>query len=73
MNEGRVAQVIGAVVDVEFDQELPAILNGLKLEAPGDPAKEFRRSTLPLKLLPIWVITNAGLSPCRPLTALSGA
>jgi len=39
MNEGRVAQVIGAVVDVEFDQELPAILNGLKIEAAGDPAK----------------------------------
>ena len=39
MNEGRVSQVIGAVVDVEFDQELPAILNGLKIEAAGDPAK----------------------------------
>ena len=31
MNEGRVAQVIGAVVDVEFDKVLPAILNALKL------------------------------------------
>ncbi|MDI6727389.1 MAG: F0F1 ATP synthase subunit beta [Thermodesulfovibrionales bacterium] len=39
MNEGRVAQVIGAVVDVEFDKELPAILNALKIESPGDPAK----------------------------------
>lgn len=39
MNEGRVAQVIGAVVDVEFDKELPAILNALKIESPGDAAK----------------------------------
>lgn len=39
MNEGRVAQVIGAVVDVEFDKELPAILNALKIESHGDAAK----------------------------------
>ncbi len=39
MNEGRVAQVIGAVVDVEFDKELPTILNALKIESPGDAAK----------------------------------
>lgn len=39
MNEGRVSQVIGAVVDVEFEKELPGILNALKIEHPGDPAK----------------------------------
>jgi F-type H+-transporting ATPase subunit beta len=39
MNEGKVAQVIGAVVDVEFKDELPAILNALKVEAQGDPEK----------------------------------
>jgi len=39
MNEGRVAQVIGAVVDVEFDKELPAILNALKIESQGDASK----------------------------------
>ncbi len=39
MNEGKVSQVIGAVVDVEFDKELPAILNALKIESPGDAAK----------------------------------
>ncbi len=39
MNEGRVVQVIGAVVDVEFDKELPAILNALKIESPGDASK----------------------------------
>ncbi len=39
MNEGKVSQVIGAVVDVEFDKELPAILNALKVKSPGDAAK----------------------------------
>lgn len=39
MNEGKVSQVIGAVVDVEFDKELPSILNGLKIESPGNQEK----------------------------------
>jgi len=39
MNEGKVAQVIGAVVDVEFEEKLPGILNALKIEQPGDPQK----------------------------------
>jgi len=39
MNEGKVAQVIGAVVDVEFEKSLPPILQGLTIEEPGDPAK----------------------------------
>ncbi len=29
---GRVSQVIGAVVDVQFDSELPAILNALEVQ-----------------------------------------
>ena len=37
MNEGRVSQVIGAVVDVSFEgAELPAILNALEVSRPGD-------------------------------------
>ena len=32
---GQVAQIIGAVVDVEFEGELPAILNALELENQG--------------------------------------
>ena len=39
MNEGKIAQVIGAVVDVEFEEKLPGILNALKIEQPGDPQK----------------------------------
>ncbi len=39
MNDGKVSQVIGAVVDVEFEKELPAILNALKIESPGNSEK----------------------------------
>ncbi|RYE63254.1 MAG: hypothetical protein EOP17_17715, partial [Rhizobiaceae bacterium] len=33
---GKVTQVIGAVVDVAFDGELPAILNALETENNGN-------------------------------------
>ena len=33
--KGRISQVIGAVVDVEFDGELPAILNALETDNNG--------------------------------------
>src|SRR3954471_24950433 len=33
--KGKVTQVLGAVVDVQFDGELPAILNALTLENNG--------------------------------------
>ncbi|MFQ3574305.1 MAG: F0F1 ATP synthase subunit beta [Thermodesulfovibrionales bacterium] len=39
MNEGKVSQVIGAVVDVEFEKDIPPILNGLKIQQKGDPVK----------------------------------
>ncbi len=39
MNQGKIAQVIGAVVDVEFEDKLPKILNALKVEQPGDAEK----------------------------------
>ena len=32
---GRITQVIGAVVDVQFDEHLPAILNALNTENHG--------------------------------------
>ena len=31
---GKVTQVIGAVVDVQFDEKLPKILNALEVEVP---------------------------------------
>jgi F-type H+-transporting ATPase subunit beta len=38
-NTGKVSQVIGAVVDVEFEEHMPEILNALKIEQKGDKAK----------------------------------
>ncbi|UCF87333.1 MAG: F0F1 ATP synthase subunit beta [Nitrospiraceae bacterium] len=39
MNKGRIAEVIGAVVDVEFDEKLPEILNAIIVDHSGDPEK----------------------------------
>jgi F-type H+-transporting ATPase subunit beta len=50
MNVGRVAQVIGAVVDVDFDTELPPILNALKVEQPADPEKGLPEINLTLEV-----------------------
>ena len=36
MNQGRVVQVIGAVVDVHFPDELPAIYNALRIPMEGE-------------------------------------
>ncbi|MEL6292022.1 MAG: F0F1 ATP synthase subunit beta, partial [Pseudomonadota bacterium] len=33
---GRIRQVMGAVVDVQFDEHLPAILNSLEVENEGN-------------------------------------
>ena len=32
MNKGKIVQVVGAVVDVEFAENLPAIYNALTVE-----------------------------------------
>ncbi len=50
MNEGRVVQVIGAVVDVEFEEKLPEILNALKIEQPADPARGIPEINLTLEV-----------------------
>ncbi len=50
MNVGRVAQVIGAVVDVDFDTELPPILNALKVEQPADPERGLPEINLTLEV-----------------------
>ena len=34
MDTGKVTQVIGAVVDVQFEDKLPKILNALEVEVP---------------------------------------
>ncbi|MBF0554262.1 MAG: F0F1 ATP synthase subunit beta [Nitrospirae bacterium] len=50
MKTGKVAQVIGAVVDVAFEGDLPAILNALKIETPGDPANNMPPIRLTLEI-----------------------
>jgi F-type H+-transporting ATPase subunit beta len=49
-NIGKVSQVIGAVVDLEFDEKLPEILNGIKVQEPGDPAKGIPSLDLTLEV-----------------------
>ncbi len=39
MNTGKVSQVIGAVVDVEFEGKMPEILNAVTVDQKGDKAK----------------------------------
>ncbi len=50
MNEGKVAQVIGAVVDVEFEDTLPAILNAVKIELAADAEKGSPEINLTLEV-----------------------
>jgi F-type H+-transporting ATPase subunit beta len=50
MNEGKVVQVIGAVVDVEFEKKLPEILNALKIEEKADPSKGIPELNLTLEV-----------------------
>jgi F-type H+-transporting ATPase subunit beta len=39
MNVGKVSQVIGAVVDLEFEEKLPDILNAVTVDQKADPEK----------------------------------
>ncbi|MCI0469428.1 MAG: F0F1 ATP synthase subunit beta, partial [Nitrospirae bacterium] len=39
MSDGRISQVIGVVVDVEFEKGAPDILNALRIDEAGDPSK----------------------------------
>ena len=34
---GKITQVLGAVIDVKFDGDLPAILNALETDNQGQP------------------------------------
>ncbi len=50
MNTGKVSQVIGAVVDIEFPDKLPEILNALKIERPADAEKGLPEIDLTLEV-----------------------
>ena len=62
MNEGKVSQVIGAVVDVEFESELPKILNCLKVVSPGNPNKGIPAIDITLE-----VAAHIGDNKCRTI------
>ncbi|MFZ6016544.1 MAG: F0F1 ATP synthase subunit beta [Nitrospirota bacterium] len=49
MNTGKVSQVIGVVVDVEFEKELPEILDALRVDEPGDTARGIPKINLTLE------------------------
>ncbi|MBF0466676.1 MAG: F0F1 ATP synthase subunit beta [Nitrospirae bacterium] len=50
MKKGKVAQVIGAVVDIEFDGPLPEILNALLVQRPSVPEKNLQEINLTLEV-----------------------
>jgi F-type H+-transporting ATPase subunit beta len=50
MNEGIVVQVIGAVLDVEFEHTMPSILNALKIERAADPSKGLPEINITLEV-----------------------
>lgn len=50
MNTGKVIEVIGAVVDVEFEHKLPEILNAITIKHPGDAEKKISPIKLTLEV-----------------------
>jgi len=50
MNIGKVAQVIGTVVDCEFEGQIPEVLNALIIDEPGDPSKGIPEIKLTLEV-----------------------
>ncbi|QWR76496.1 F0F1 ATP synthase subunit beta [Candidatus Magnetomonas plexicatena] len=50
MKKGKVAQVIGAVVDIQFDGPLPEILNALLVQRPAEPEKNLPEINLTLEV-----------------------
>ncbi len=42
MNKGKIVEIIGPVLDVYFEQELPAIYNALEIRAADPSGEEIR-------------------------------
>lgn len=51
MNVGKVVQVIGTVVDCEFEEKLPEVLNALRIDEPEDPEKGIPEIHLTLEVV----------------------
>lgn len=50
MNIGKVSQVIGAVVDLEFEDKMPDILNAITIEQKADPEKNIPEIKITLEV-----------------------
>jgi F-type H+-transporting ATPase subunit beta len=50
MNAGKIVQVIGPIVDVEFEGDLPKILNGLKVPLDSKESSESQTTELTLEV-----------------------
>ncbi|MBI4824090.1 MAG: F0F1 ATP synthase subunit beta [Nitrospirae bacterium] len=50
INEGKVSQVIGAVVDLEFEKKLPEILNAIRIQQSAQPEKGIPAIDLTLEV-----------------------
>jgi F-type H+-transporting ATPase subunit beta len=61
-NIGKVSQVISVVVDVEFEKELPDILDAMRIDDPGDPSKGIPEIHLTLE-----TVAHLGESKVRAL------
>ncbi len=71
MNIGKIARVIGPVVDVEFEEgKLPAIRNGLLI---SNPAIDDTADNLVVEVAHTWATTWCAPSPWTPPTAWYGA
>jgi F-type H+-transporting ATPase subunit beta len=65
MNKGKISQIIGAVVDVRFEGELPMLLNALTVEK-KDPSTKLGTSTIVLE-----VAGHMGLNEVRTIAMSS--
>ena len=60
-NKGRIVQIIGAVIDVRFEDELPALYNAVEIELDGEK--------IVLEVMQHLMITQCAVFLCTPQKA----
>ena len=60
-NTGKITQIIGAVVDISFENELPSLYNAVEVP--------FGEETIVLRSCSILVTTQCAVFPCTPQMA----
>ena len=79
MNKGKIVQIIGPVVDIEFADKLPAIYNALTVEftyrgAPGSTSLTLVSSSTDISLGgQVVAVTVDDTADCTPSGGLSNA